>query len=180
MPIDLQSSVSSCSRYAFGSNVLNGILGSSLFVAILISIMMMLIVMIFYPAKQGTGFGTIAKMGLYMFFTTLLIVFLHDSVLKYVFEEESTVSSNDDFMRGVNLSGKNPVYSYESVKPTLDEVEDARPREPKIVITDSDDSEKSPITGSSEPTYGGSIIDSSVHGTLGGSHAPESAGNPYA
>jgi len=176
MPIDLQSSVSTCSRWAFGSDALNSILGSSLFVAILISLVMMLLVMIFYPAKPGTGFGIVARMGLYMFFSTLLIVFLHDSVLKYIFEDKAQIANNDDIMRGVTMGGRNPVYGAE-----YQNVVGGGLSEPAVVHIDggedggSDDDEPSTPE---KPAYGGSIVEGG-HGVLGGRPPPPKGGNPY-
>jgi len=116
MAIDLNSSIKSFSRMAFGSDTLNNIFGSSVFIALLISIIMIFIIMIFYPAKRGTGFIVLARMFLYMTFTTLFVIFLHDSILKYQFEDNDVVASNDDLMRGI--TDKNVAYQFKPIEPT--------------------------------------------------------------
>jgi hypothetical protein len=121
MPIDLYSSIKKASQWAFGSQLLNSILGSSLFVAVVIALLMILLVMIMYPAKSGTSFSVVIKMFVYMFFGSLLTIFLHDGVLKYMMEEELSTKDSDDFMRNITLVGRksDPAYSdmYNLVQP---------------------------------------------------------------
>lgn len=178
MPIDLYDSVKSCSNWVFGSDALNNILGSSLFVAILISLVIMLIVMICYPAKAGTSFGTVAKMGIYIFFATLTIVFLHDSVLKYMFEDNTTITSHDDFMRGVTKGGASVVYSGDY----MDTFNTAKPTNQQVVHTDSspDDESTSNYGDDDKPAYSGeSVVTTSTNYVLGGGRVPKRSGNPY-
>jgi hypothetical protein len=178
MTIDLNSTVGSCSRYVFGSDLLNGILSSSVTVAVLISLVMVLLIMVMYPAKKGTGFAVIAKMGLYMFFLTMLIVFLHDSVLKFIFNEKSYQDSSEDIMRGVNSYSRDPVASSVYTSVTPDMVSNAAPSDtPIIPISGGDDStDREPEP---EPAYSGSIVNGGNHGILGGGKVPSLTSNPY-
>lgn len=122
MPIDLMSSIKKTSQWAFGSPLLNSILGSSLFVALTVALVMMLLIMIMYPAKKGTSFTVVAKMFIYMFFTSLLVIFLHDGVIKFMFEEEHQSKAADDMMRGVSVVGRgDDVYAvgHRAISPSL-------------------------------------------------------------
>ncbi len=120
MPIDLLSSIRKTSHWAFGTPILNSILGSSIFVAVSIALIMVLLIMFMYPAKSGTPFSIVCKMFIYMFFMTLMVVFLHDGVIKYMFEEELTDKANDDIMQGTTLMNKNIVYNNTpTVNPAL-------------------------------------------------------------
>ena len=160
MPIDLCSSVGSVSQYAFGSSALNGILSSSIFMAIMISFIMVILIMILYPAKKGTSFFLVGKMFVYMFFISWMLVFLHDSVLNYINKEKEQSDLSHDFMHGV--SHKDPVYgNYEPISPTQT-IESA---EPVIAIPDVIE-QPTPVP----------VIN---NGRLGGSHPPISGGNPY-
>jgi hypothetical protein len=100
MPIDLCSSIKKTSQWAFGSSVLNSILGSSVFVSFIIALIMVLLIMIMYPAKAGTPFSVVAKMFVYMLFSSMLVIFLHDGVIKYMFEEEMQEQKEDAIITG--------------------------------------------------------------------------------
>ncbi len=100
MPIDLYSSIKKTSQWAFGSTILNNILGSSIFVSLIIALIMVLLIMIMYPAKSGTPFSVIAKMFIYMLFSSMLVIFLHDGVIKYMFEEELQEQKDDAIITG--------------------------------------------------------------------------------
>lgn len=123
MPIDLYSTVKKTSHWAFANNFINKTLGSSIFVALSIALLMILIIMFMYPAKAGTPFYIVMKMFVYMFFGSLLIVFLHDGVIKYLFEEEHQEKRNEVFMQNTTAEGRDfdPVYStnYKPIKPNL-------------------------------------------------------------
>jgi hypothetical protein len=189
MPIDLCSSINKISHYAFGSSVLNGVLGSSIFVAVLITLVMTVLIMIMYPAKRGTKFTTVGKMGIYMFFITLLIVFLHDSVIRYISEDLAQSRSENDFIKGFSNSTKDVVYgNYESILPepreltlpinaTTNATTDTKTNATTDTKTSTSTNTK-PVDGSSE-CYTGSIVSGGNFGILGGSYAPKIAGNPY-
>lgn len=122
MPIDLYTSLKKTSQWAFGSPILNSVLGSSVFMSIAIALLMIVLIMVMYPAKSGTGFSVIFKMFVYMTFGSLLLVFLHDCVLKYMIEEERHAIDAEDLMRNTTDEGKenDPVYgSYSKVSPGI-------------------------------------------------------------
>ena len=81
MPVDIYSSLKKVSQWAFGNSILNKLLHNGILVSIVIAFMMIIIVMIFYPAKKGTPFSIIIKMSIYMFASITLIIFLHDGNL---------------------------------------------------------------------------------------------------
>lgn len=119
MPFDLAGSIRKTSQWAFSSPILNNILGSSLFVAITIALLMILLIMVLYPAKKGTPISVLCKIFIYMFFGSLLIIFLHDSVIKFMFEESEQEKEDIDFMRGTTQGGKDGIYNQSSmIEPT--------------------------------------------------------------
>jgi hypothetical protein len=121
MPIDLYNSLKNTSQWAFGSPLLNSILGSSLFVAIFIALFMVLLIMIMYPAKSGTSLSVVFKMFIYMFMGTLLVVFLHDGVIKYMIREEIENKQYEEVVNNATKFGgdADPVYgsSYKIIQP---------------------------------------------------------------
>ena len=169
MPIDLCSSVSSVSQYAFGSSFVNIILSSSIFVAVVIAIIMTLIIMILYPAKKGTPFFLVGKMFVYMFFISWLVIFLHDSVLRYTFDEEKQADSAHDFIE--NLSKRDCVYGsqHTQVLPTPLSSNDHTPQKP---VPDKSANTVSSNTNNTSDNIIGA-------GTLGGYHPPTTGGNPF-
>lgn len=115
MPIDLCSSINKTSRWAFGSPVLNSLLGSSIWLAILITIFIVIIIMVMYPAKKNTPLSLVFKMSIYIFLTTMLLLFLHDGIIKYLYDEEYQEKSNNEILRGVDMEDKDVVYNSTSM-----------------------------------------------------------------
>ncbi len=115
MPIDLHSSLKGASQWAFGSPLLNNALGSSICVALIIALLMILLIMFMYPAKPGTPFSVLAKLFVYMLFGTMMIVFLHDGVIKYMIEEEYVTKDNEYFMQNTTIEGRKADPSYSSI-----------------------------------------------------------------
>lgn len=111
MPIDLLSSIKKTSQWTFSSPTLNYILGSSFFVAIIIALLMIILIMILYPAQKNTPFSVVCKLFIYMFFGSMLVVFLHDGVIKTMYEEEQLSKEHDSLMSGVDVVNADVVYN---------------------------------------------------------------------
>lgn len=130
MPIDLYGSIKKTSQWAFGSPFLNGVLSSTVVVAIMISLIMIFIIMIMYPAKSGTPFSIVAKMFVYMFFSTMLVVFLHDSVLKYMIEESNAARDANNFVATVTGGDENSNASFAGMRTIVSPVVQTKPTTP--------------------------------------------------
>lgn len=120
MPIDLYSSVNKVSHFAFGSTVLNTLFGSTTITALIIATIMIISVMILYPAKLHTPLMVVFKMFIYIFIFTLLIVFVHDGVTKYTIEEKFQDKISADLMQGTSISTRDSVYGsgYVDINPS--------------------------------------------------------------
>jgi hypothetical protein len=83
---------------------------------------MVILIMVMYPAKKGTPFSIVAKLFIYMMFSSLLVVFLHDGVIKYMYDEERESQLSESFMQNVTFDGRNrdAVYgqSYQTISPS--------------------------------------------------------------
>lgn len=121
MPVDINSSIKQASQWAFGSSFLNSVLSNSFFVAVLIALIMVILIMFMYPAKSGTSMLVLVKLFVYMLLGTVLVVFLHDSVIKYTIEEEEVRRSRQELFSGVTPDGRiaNPV-SRDQLVPAID------------------------------------------------------------
>ena len=88
MSIDLRDSAARAGSYVSSSPLLNGIFSNKIVVSLMIAAIMILIVMIVYPAKKGTGVGLLIKMFVYMATFTGIVMFLHDGILESNFKEQ--------------------------------------------------------------------------------------------
>lgn len=61
---------------------------SPLWTAIIISVLVMLILLFFYPAKRGMGPTKQIKVLIYVFIISAGILYMHDSTLKNIWNEE--------------------------------------------------------------------------------------------
>lgn len=194
MPIDLCSSVNKISNYAFGSGFLNTLFGSALSIAFVIALIMILLIMIMYPAKSGTSLLIIVKLFIYMFMFGLLVVFLHDGVLKYTLQEKTEDDSNVSIMKGTTLGGRDAVYgNYNSINPTPGVYSNSSvpytqsSAQNTSLNEDINNTEKllsapAVVVVKSKPNtdlYEGSIIGGSVKQTLKGTHPPQININPF-
>ena len=98
MPIDFNSNITSLSKKTFGNTFLSGLLGNTISISFVISLIIVLIIMIMYPAKAGTKFTIFAKMMIYIYFSVLLVLFLHDSIIKYRVKEDLEKNIEEDGM----------------------------------------------------------------------------------
>lgn len=193
MPIEWSSATKKTHQWALGSPFLNKILSSSLFVAGVIALLMILLIMVMYPAKSGTSFTVVLKMFVYMFFGSLLVVFLHDGVIKYMMEEDKNEQQSLEFMQNMTQSGRlyDPSYAplYKPIDITNPTVSGGQPggglftiqpvqTNPPIQINPP--VQESPPVPSVIPTQ---YVMSSIEPTLGGSppkwKAKPAEKNPY-
>jgi len=183
MPIDLCSSVNKISNYTFGSGFLNTIFGSSLSVAFVVSIIMILLIMMMYPAKSGTSLLIIVKLFIYMFMFTLLIVFLHDGVLKYAMKENVESETDSSFIKNTATMGGDVVYhNYNNINPAAGAYSKPTTINDDIETTEKMLSTPAVVVKNKQPastTYEGSIIGGAVKQTLTGSHPPKTNINPF-
>ena len=165
MAIDLYSTLKNTSQWAFGSTILNGILSSSIFVAFVIAMIMVLLIMLMYPAKSGTSFSVVCKLFVYMFLGSLLVLFLHDGVLTYMLKEEYSNNSTDSLMQDV-----------------LDEPIRVERRDPNQNTNNQNTNSQrdtSPIDNTIEE-IDDTPLQLNTSGTLSGPKPPIMGGNPYA
>jgi len=123
MPIDIYSSLKKTGQYAFGSSILNSLFGGTWVLAGIIALTMILIIMIMYPAKSGTSISVIFRMFLYMFGISVVLIFLHDGITKYRWQEDREHVEANDFIKNMTVSGRqaDPVYgtNYTMVNPGI-------------------------------------------------------------
>ena len=76
--------------------------------------------MVIYPAQAGTSGGVLFKMFLYMFGATLLVMFLHDGIIKHMIQDEQDDKNQTEFDKGLNPQTRETYYGKQIiVKPNL-------------------------------------------------------------
>jgi hypothetical protein len=101
MTIELLSCTRQVNEYANDSIGINKLLSNTGALAFIISLLMVLIIMVFYPAKSGTGFYVLIKIFIYMFGGTFLLMFIHDGLLKSAFMEYSKGADLSEIVNAV-------------------------------------------------------------------------------
>jgi hypothetical protein len=118
MPVDLCASLNRTGDYAFGSPFLNSLFGNKIIVSVLIALIVVVIVMLIYPAKKGTDYGLLIKIFIYVAAFTGIVIFLHDGIL------EANVKEQMHDKNSVNISSDSPqntVYpDRKIITPNLD------------------------------------------------------------
>lgn len=120
MPIDFSSSVNNISNQVFGTSIINKYLGSTIFVGILITFILLMIIMVFYPAKENTPIKIIFKVGLYSFLSSLLILFLHDGIIKSNLSNDKINENNEKIIQNLTNKNRDIVYNKNiPIKPNI-------------------------------------------------------------
>jgi hypothetical protein len=117
MTIDFNSTLDKISRWGFGSPVINGLLSNPFICAAVISATMIFLIMFMYPAKPGTSIHVVCKMFVYMFGMCVCLVFLHDGVLRYTYQDRGKLDNEDAFME--SATNGDVVYHEKTTTPPL-------------------------------------------------------------
>jgi hypothetical protein len=111
MPIDFSSSVNNISNKVFGTSIINKYLSSVLFVAILITFILIIIIMLFYPVKENTPVKILFKVGLYSFLASALILFLHNGVVKSNMDNNNMNENNEKIIQNFTNKNRDIIYN---------------------------------------------------------------------
>lgn len=86
------------------TNTFGGFFGNSLkspfWVALIITVIIILIILFVYPAKKSSSISKLFKLMIYIFATTLVFLFLHDSAIGECWKKE-----NDDAQQRAAIGG---------------------------------------------------------------------------
>ena len=120
MPIDFSSSVNNISGKVFGTSIINKYLSSTLVVAFLITFILIIIIMLFYPAKENTPIKILVKVGLYSFLSSALILFLHNGVIKSNMTNNVMDENNEKIIQNLTNSNRDIIYNNKiPIKPNI-------------------------------------------------------------
>ncbi len=112
MPLDVSELLSK--RSSVGSNgFVNSIFGGNFTSSFLIAIMIVFIILIYLPMRKDIGFSEYFKVGIYIFLTSAITIFLHDCTIIHALEkkekeEEAKSLISGDSSEFVNTVKINP------------------------------------------------------------------------
>lgn len=106
MPIDIGQSLKNLTDYTVGSSFLNGIFSSTLVISLLISTIVVLLVVLTYPAKKHVGYRHIIKLFMYVLVAVGSLQLIHSSVIKYTYKKELEDPSTEQMFDNLDTSFK--------------------------------------------------------------------------
>lgn len=101
MPFELSESLKNTCGMTFASRGINGLFCSKIYTSAILTLLIIVLIMILYPGQKGTPFWMIGKLGVYIFITTLVIVFIHDGVVYSAFEKKTGGDETESFIAGI-------------------------------------------------------------------------------
>lgn len=122
MPIELSDTLKNTFGMSFASRGLNNLFCSKIYTTIILTIIIIILIIIIYPCKKGTPFWVVGKLGLYIFISTLVVLFVHNGIVYESYKKEISGDEDDEFVNNV-IDGKNNVaFNSENmtVKPKID------------------------------------------------------------
>lgn len=114
MPIDIGQSLKNLTDYTVGSSFLNGIFSSTLIISLLISTIVILLVVLTYPAKKHVGYKHIIKLFMYVLVAVGSLQLIHSSVIKYTYKKELEDPSTEAMFDNLD-TGMKSTDSFESM-----------------------------------------------------------------
>ena len=102
MPIELSESLKNTCGVTFASRGMNGLFCSKFYTTLILTIMILILITVIYPCKNGTPLWIVGKLGFYIFAATLAILFLHDGVVYSSYKKEVACGEGDEFVEALN------------------------------------------------------------------------------
>jgi hypothetical protein len=121
MPINLGDKIRSLEQNVYQSTIVDTLFRSTLSATLLIAGLVLLIIMVLYPAKPGTSGLVLIKMLVYIVMVTFVVLFIHGGIIKY--HTKMVMIENDQNELIQSITNRDPVY--------------AAPEPPKVVPQES-------------------------------------------
>ena len=123
MPCSLNQTLKGVCNWASASEFMNSILSNTVWISVVITIIMIIIIMLVYPAKSNTPFWIIFKTTFYIFTTILAVMLVRDGVMKSAWENKFENNETKEILDNVLTGNKNDDNSSKNKinvpKPTL-------------------------------------------------------------
>lgn len=113
MSIDIGSFSKDISNKIYSITGLNFIFSNICVTSILLSSVILLIIMILFPFRKGTGAFLLGKLLLYIYISVLLTLIIYRSTIKNIYEKKYTDKNVKQF---IDTIGGNVVYEKDSMR----------------------------------------------------------------
>lgn len=117
MPFALSDFLKSTCGWSFSSRGMNTLFCNKFYTSGLLTIIIVVLIMLIYPCKQGTPLWITFKLGFYIMVFTLGIMFIHDGVMYYDYQKVQAADNSNSFVNGIS-SGNDVVYGGDTVPVT--------------------------------------------------------------
>ena len=116
MPFECSKFFEESYNFYFTSIGMNKIFKSPFNISILLTLIILFIIIIYFPSKQNTPIYILFKIGFYIFLSSYLAVFLHGCIIKNINKKKN----NDDEIYSYSGGNSFNVINPNSIKPNLD------------------------------------------------------------
>jgi hypothetical protein len=116
MPFECSKLFDDAYEFSFSSIGLKKIFNSNLYTSLLLTTLIVFIIVLLFPSKKDTPIYILFKVGLYIFITSYITIFLYGCMIKNT--NTKKIENNEIIQYGG--TSKNPInFGYEAVIPDL-------------------------------------------------------------
>jgi len=119
MPFELSDTIKNTCQLSLHSQGLNLIFCNKFYTTAILTFVIIILIMIIYPCKEGTKSLVLCKLCLYIFLASLAIICVHDGVLYKDNIEKIGGDKSDEFINRIS-GGEDIVYGGDSIPVTPD------------------------------------------------------------
>lgn len=101
MPIDIKSLISGGADILTSKSSVGKFVKSTVGLALLLALVMVIIVMFIYPTKENAPFTALGQLFIYAFLTSAIAIFLHDNMIKSDLKAEYRNEAREELVGGV-------------------------------------------------------------------------------
>lgn len=115
MPFELLDTMKNTYGMTFASRGLNSIFCNKIYTTVILTIIIIILIIIIYPCKKGTPFWIVGKLGVYIFISVLVVLFIHNGVVYSSYKTESSQNDDDEFVKSFG-GGDNIAFGGDNIK----------------------------------------------------------------
>jgi uncharacterized membrane protein len=130
MPFELGDSLKNTFNWTFQSRGMNNLFASKFYTTAILTVMVIILIMIIYPAKKNTPPWMLFKLGFYIFIISLGVIVMHDGVVLSAIKEKMGGDESTDFIDG--LHGGNVAFGGNSITVSPNTVDEQSYVDPKM------------------------------------------------
>lgn len=118
MPFELLDTLKNTYGMTFASRGLNSIFCNKIYTTIILTIIIIILIIIIYPCKKGTQFWVVGKLGIYIFISILVILFIHSGVVYSSYTKENSQNDDEAFVESSFDGSDDIVFNKDNIQVT--------------------------------------------------------------